>query len=122
MTREERERLRVLCEALLTQRDVGPWIYSSGRGTVETTQEANCPGNKEHGQVYGAREWGPVEDCRLTHELTHKDVAVGKFIAASRTALPTLLDEVDRLRGLLVEAAQLTDDLGLIDRIDEALR
>jgi hypothetical protein len=81
----ELARLRALCEAATP----GPWSKGDGK-------------NNARWVVMG--HYVPI----CSTELSHAPIGQGQesnveFIAASRTALPQLLDEVERLRGLLEE-------------------
>lgn len=89
MTEEELDHLRALCDAATP----GPW---------EDGTAMCCP---DMGWVDGPKGKGTIcpvyEAAKRTHTLDSNDAA---FIAAARTALPALIEEVKRLRGLLREA------------------
>ena len=118
MTPAEIARLRGLCEAL--SNCPPPWLYSRERCIVETTQVASS--GPEKGQTYGDREWGPLDEYDLTHEPTEKDHRVAAFIAAARAALPVLLDEVERLRGVLGELLPWAENWLPDDAMDQGAR
>lgn len=98
MTLAELAAARALCEAA----SPGPWIASKHHLAVETAQLAN------DGTVYGNLMWvvepGDADD---EHGRVAEFDRSAAFIAASRTLVPDLIAEVDRLRSERDEARAL---------------
>lgn len=93
MIDHEIKQLRILCDAATT----GPWVATEG-GTVKSmsmTREVN----KRACMVQVALAVEP----QLDEDTTTPRPNNAKFIAASREALPRLIDEVDRLQRLCRE-------------------
>lgn len=107
MTREERERLRRLAEAATP----GPWVVRNWHDWSSVIHE-------------GA-SWRAVAG-RIGEDLAEpKDgqrSLDAAFIAAARSAVPALLDEVDRLRELLEYVLDCPPCGECVPLIEEALR
>ena len=93
MTAVEAVHLRKLCEAATP----GPWETYDERNRTWWVDSSNTPESRTTGAVAETGE----------HELGPEDAA---FIAASRTALPACLDEIERLRAALREACEAIDE------------
>lgn len=85
MTTDDLQNLRALCEAATP----GPWKPNVWIETDGDEWRATGPGHDEHAHDYGSEPGGPDEKA------AQRDAA---FITASRTALPALIEEVERLR------------------------
>jgi len=97
MSKEELERLKGLCDAATD----GPWVQmdAENNGTL---------GIEWVSQPHKGPEWydeiaicGELTRCTMRHRYVSEDYqrkANAAFIAASRTAVPALIAEVERLR------------------------
>lgn len=120
MTDEDLRRLRFISDAATPD----PWLLSETSGCVETTQIGG------DGIIYGGRLWSPdfdEDDSPETRvDYLRRD---GSFIAAARSAVPALLDEVEQLReqlslvsSLLAESARLAKDVAEAPEFLEAVK
>ena len=93
MTPDRIKGLRRLCDAATP----GPWDNEKCEWVY-----AKVPRGRPNGEMIAQALGGP-SGKNLTREQCIQNAA---FIAAARTAMPELLDEVSRLRGLLRLAAE----------------
>lgn len=109
MTPDEIRAIREVCGAAW----FAPWRYDHMGAIVW-----GPAGPLKSGDLHLAdlRGYGALERFAGPERAAQQMDATGKFIAAARSDVPALLDEVDRLRGLLGETTNhMPDDIDGVD-------
>lgn len=99
MTEADEKRAREICKAAT----VGPWRYCGA-------SDGTCP----CGLIWAGHQNDTVARSYSGENESSGRLEDATFIAESRTLLPACLDEIERLRALVLEACEIGQRLGTV--------